>query len=284
MSTNFDDEKLSQLSDGELGPDEAGAVLLNTLDDEPAREHLKELLQLRLSLATWRGLQPTHEAIAAPASPQAGGNPRAILRKVLPLATAAVLGGLLVLAGVLAARFDGDDGPVNRASGQQANAAVSLEQRRQVAQVFAFHESVAGPLKWYAADADNIQLASAEGTEAAGRPVAVMLHLRTGRTGDSAESRNYVIVCREQRPTTVRLPAYAGKSRLRVFLIPRSHNGAVHIEYAVALEPEDGEAKLAALLGRRDVALRDTALGQLVVDGRLVNVDANAWMIEKEEL
>jgi len=160
---------------------------------------------------------------------------------------------------------------------------------RQVAMVFALHESVAGPLAWYAADDETIRLASAGGTEAAQTPIAVLLKLGLAgpdaarSTGSGQAARTLVIVCREDRPTVIELPAESpGQAGLRVYLTPRTVNGKVEMQYAIAVDGGEHRVAAASLSGRRRVGLTEISLGQLALGEKVLNVEASAWPMPQE--
>ena len=170
----------SQLADGELESDRLNEVLLDALDDEQSRTKLKEMLRQRQATSPWRGVQPPRPIVIV--AKQAAPMPRRRLPwRVASMAVAACLGGVLVLTGFWAAGRLGNSGPAEPRYGPGietvSSPAVTTEQMQQVAEVFALHESIAGPLAWYAADDQNIKLASARGAEASNQPVAVLLRL-----------------------------------------------------------------------------------------------------------
>ena len=219
------------------------------------------------------------------------------------LAVAACVGGLLVLAGVWAAGWmarpaePGRQGLVAQAPPAGYADQVTPEQMRQVAKVFALHESVAGPLAWYAADDRNIRLASARPAEAGLPLIAVLLRLESAAPGaavsaPSASSgqarsgqaaRTIMIVCREDAPTVIELPAeMAGQAGLRVYLAPRAVNGKVDMQYAIAMDGQSQDAPLASLSGQRSLGLAEAPLGQLAMGDRVLNVEAAAWAMRQE--
>jgi hypothetical protein len=273
----------SQLADGELDSDQANELLLEVLDEPADRENLKEMLRLRQSTRAWRVRQPGRSMVVVAERPQPFRR-RRISWRLGSLAVAACVGGLLVLAGVWAA--GGRGGPVAPGGmptgiGSAAVARVTPEQMQQVAKVFALHESVAGPLAWYADDDQNIRLASARGTEAGHEPIAVMLKLESAVPGTPA--RKLVIVCREEQPTVIELPAESpGRAGLRIFLSPRTVNGKVDVQYAIAVTGESDQGTPASLSGQRRVGLGETSLGQLAMGEKLYNVEATAWAVPQD--
>lgn len=278
MKETTNDNVLSELVDGELSCDQTNEVLLSVLDDEPARERLKSHLRLRQAYQPWRDqqlLQSVSVISQQTPAPRRGGS----IRRLGSLAAAAVIGGLLVTAGFWAASHMGK---VPVASDSSASAVVMPEQMRQVASVFALHESVAGPLKWYAADDQKIQLASARGGQAGQKPVAVLFRL--GPAGaESAQMRSYIIVCRDKESATIEFPQAGGASTVRMHLLPDLRDGKVNIRYAITMgRPEQDEETSSALSGQRLVDLRHTSLGQIALAGELVNVDASAWVIPED--
>lgn len=280
MKNKTDEILLSQLVDGELESDQVNEVLLTVLDDADKRRELKEHLRLRRSLGQWRRQKPARPIVALSAGHEIRPRHASLSRRLGNLVAAAVIGGALVLAGFWTA---GRVNPVEQNSrGNSRMAAVTEEQMRQVASVFALHESVAGPLKWYAADDQKIQLASAAGGAEAGRkPVAVLLRLAVAGAGP-AQARNYVIVCRNGESATIEFPQAGGASTVRMRLLPGVQDGKVSIRYAITVYgPELAPKTSAALSGQRLVGLEHTPLGQIALADQLVNVDASAWVIPK---
>jgi hypothetical protein len=278
MKENVNENVLSELVDGELNCDQTNEVLMSVLDDEQARESLKNHLRLREAYQPWRNQQlPQSVSVITQDSPE----PRrgAGQWRLGGLAAAAVIGGLLVTIGFWAASHMGRVPVVVAHPSQRA---VMPEQMRQVASVFALHESVAGPLKWYAADDQKIQLASARQSQTSQKPVAVLFRL--GPVGaESAQMRSYVIVCRDKESATIEFPQSNGSSMVRVHLLPDLRDGKVNIRYAITVGgPEQDRETSAALSGQRLVDLRHTSLGQLALADELVNVDASAWVIPEE--
>jgi hypothetical protein len=285
MTNEQDDILLSQLADGELPSDQANELLLGVLDAPAEREKLKGFLRLRQATVGWRAMQPRQPvmvvaerpALSLSKGPQSYRRGRAAWR-VGSLAVAACVGGLLVLAGVWAAGFLSN---ARRSEAPPAVAQVSAEQMRQIANVFALHESVAGPLAWYAADDRNIRVASAQEADAGQAPIGVLLKLDSATPGMRA--RTLVIVCRNDQPAVISLPAEPGeRSGLRVYLTPRTINGKVDVQYAIAMDGPSPQAPLASLSGQRRLGLADSPLGQLAVGDRVLSVEAAAWPMRQE--
>ena len=278
---------MSQLVDGELPGDQANELLLGVLDAPAHREKLKQFLRLRQMTAGHRNRQPERPVMIVADQPGTFRR-RTAWRRVGGLAVAACVGGLLVLAGLRATGWPGSPvrplhqwqiGPAPGAP--PAVAQVTPEQMRQVARVFALHESVAGPLAWYAADDQNIRLASTAGTEAGQPPIAVLLKL--GPAGPDMTARTLVIVCREDRPAIVELPGESpGQAGLRIYLAPRAVNGKVEVQYAIAVDGDEHQPAIASLAGQRCIGLAETPLGQLALGDRLINVEAAAWPVRQE--
>ncbi len=288
MMNESDEILFSQLADGDLSSDQTNDLLLDVLDDDAGRARLKEMLRLRRATAGWRNRQPQRSVmVVAHRGHALGHGPRAW--RAAPLALAACVGGLLVLAGVWAAGWlagaAGQDYQRRVAPGPDvppAVAQVSPEQMQQLAKVFALHESVAGPLAWYAADDQNIRLASARGTEVSQAPIGVLLKLAGATPGSGG--RRLVIVCRNDESAVIELPAEsADRPGLRVYLTPRTVNGKVDVQYAIAVDGgQSQQAPLASLSGNRNLGLAESPLGQLAVGDKLLNVQAAAWPIRQE--
>jgi hypothetical protein len=327
MMNENDEILMSQLADGELPSDQANELLLDVLDEPSEREKLKGLLRLRQATAGWRTSQPTQPVVIVAERPRTFRRNRLAWR-MGSLAVAACVGGLLVLTGVWAAGWmgraagPGQQGQIAQGPGAALAAIqVTPEQMRQVAKVFALHESVAGPLAWYAADDQNIRLASARPAEA-GRPlIAVLLRLEStsgtgipvrgpsglplssspdhgrdgrgthGQDAHATAARTIVIVCREDAPAVIELPAeMAGQAGLRVYLAPRSVDGKVDMRYAIAMDGQSRQAPfdtlraapIASISGQRSLGTAEAPLGQLVMGDRLMNVEAAAWPMRQE--
>ncbi len=289
---------LSQLADGELPADEAGQVLLEALDDAAARQRLKEMLQLRQSLGPWRRQESPRAIVAVPPAGNAASHAH-FGRRLLSLAAAAVLGGLLVAGGFLLGGLLGGGRPGEPVADRSKDSppqvpkppdedrptvfVVTPEQRREVARVFALHESVAGPLSWYAADDSSIELGAARKKDVLQQPIAVVLRLAPAGPCKQGETKTYVIVCRGDETAAIELPPPAVARTVRLRLRSIRANGEVDLQYAIAAEGSArGPDQNAALAGRRHLGLRQTSLGQLALEDCLVNVDASAWVMGEE--
>lgn len=289
---------LSQLVDHELPADEADRVLQEVLDDAEARCRLKSMLRLRQTLGPWRGQEPVGPVVAMALVGASEGDSRPA-RPLLSLALAIVLGGVLVAGGFhLGGQFrKGPQGePIAAVPGEPASGAeeaasgnrrpailVTPQQRREIAQAFALHESVAGPLSWYVADDSHIRVAPASEEEDSRQPVGVVLRLAPAETHPGSQGKTYVIVCRIRDMADIELPQTATGQTVRLRLLSTEADGDVNLRYAIAAVGSDRRAgDGAALAGQRHVGLRQTSLGQLAVDDRLVNVDASAWVIREE--
>jgi len=297
---------LSQLIDGELPVDQANQVLADVFDEladvlgnAEAGGKLNAMLQLQRALKPWRRQEPPKGIVAPPPaknlpSPDqpsvgarrgAGGEGVSHSNwRLLNLATAALLGGILVAGGFfLGGRFGIERPAVPMA--RQPIVIVTPEQRQEIARAFTLHESVAGPLSWYAADDSTIQVAPAQEGETLRQPIAVILRLTQDLSGPSRDAtlpKTYVIVCRNSDAATIELPQSAVAKTVRLRLLPTAINGEVNLEYAIAADGSDRGPDGAALAGRRAVGLSQTSLGQLALADRLVNVDASAWVIRDQ--
>jgi hypothetical protein len=271
---SMDDLRLSELVDGELDRDGANALLLETLDDAEARERLKGLLRLRHVLAPWRRQEPRCVQVpVAPASGRSGSRSQAA-----GYAVAAAIGGLLVMGGFMLARSPGRDDPGHAKTpmvgrGQQD---LSPETVHQMAQVFAFHESVGGPLKWYASDDQEVQLASFDGTRPPGEPVVVFLDL----VGDDASNvgRRYMVVCRAGQQAAVDFPAGPGDlPAVRFQLLPSLRGGDINLRYVVDLRAKgDGQKQWVSLAGQNALGRKPLQLGVVVLHGHRFTIAASS--------
>jgi hypothetical protein len=279
MMTENDEILFSELADGELHSDQANELLLNVLDAPAQREKLKAMLRLRQGTVAWRTKTPQRPVMVVSERPRTFRRGR-IAWRVSGLAVAACVGGLLVLAGVWTAGRLGQ-GPQTSGPNVAASTVVTPEQMQQVAKVFALHESVAGPLAWYAADDQNIRLASAGGAEASQPPIGVLLKLDSATAG--APARTLVIVCRNDQPAVIELPPESsGRSGLRLYLAPRRVNGHIDMRYAIAVDGQSQETPLASLSGERRLGTSESSLGQLTMGDRVMNIEAAAWPMQQE--
>ena len=171
MSISEEQENLlSQLVDGELPVDQANQVLADVfeemshvLGDYEVGSRLNAMLQLRQTLGPWRQQEPPKPIVCPPTVLVTRGvmGMWDKLSPVLGLAAAAVLGGILVAGGFYLAGRHGNV-PETLAGDKPSTVLPSMitvtsEQRSEIARAFSLHESVAGPLSWYAADDATIQ-------------------------------------------------------------------------------------------------------------------------------
>ncbi|MCD4825555.1 MAG: hypothetical protein K8S55_13245 [Phycisphaerae bacterium] len=280
MKNEVNEIMLSQLADGELDSDQTNELLLDVLDDGDARQQLKEHLQLRQSLGAWRRQKPAGPvALSAHRQREIHRHHSSLFWRMGSMAAAAMIGGVLMLAGFWAANRINQTGQPGLNGQGLPVAVVTAEQMRQVAGAFALHESVAGPLKWYAADDQRIQMASAETAETGHKPVAVLLRM-TPAANSKIPAKTYVIVCRDNQPATIDLPRAKGASTVRLQLLPVAKNGDVEMNYTLVIsDVKHGRQSPAILAGRQKVSLDETSLGQVSLDNQLVNVNASAWAI-----
>jgi hypothetical protein len=293
MTEPIDDILLSQLADGELESDRVNEVLLGVLDDPAGRGRLREMLLLRRVLEPWRRQQPprTVPIDAADQTVVSSVCPAGRRRMEHPwwwqaasLATAAMIGGLLVMGGFSMARRGQQVVPAGDL--RLAETSVPPEAFRQAASVFALHESVGGPLKWYASDDRSIQLASSDGRRPQGSPIAVLLRLVPAREGRAAgPSRDYTIVCRAGERASMEFPATAsGEPSVRVNLVPDEADGGIVVRYSVSLGAPGASGELwSTLSGRRSIGLRLTRLGSVVLGDRQSEVQASARSLAGED-
>ncbi len=270
MNEPRDDVLLSQLVDGELDGDEANALLLEIVDDEPRRERLRELLRMRSLLAAWRRQGFTS---ALPPAARRSLQPTRVGARTRELALAAAVGGLLVAGGFMMSHL-----PAPLETAQPDVFVLSDTQLTQTAHAFALHEAVAGPLSWYASDERDIQLASAP-ADASVPPIAVFVHVRP--EGDSENEREYVVVCREGELAAARFPGgFTDAANLHVRLTPRVDDGRIVITYAITLgNRRDERSSWSSLVGRRAILRQRTFIGQLEIDGRLYEVGVSAGVL-----
>lgn len=284
------DEKkllLSQLVDGELSADEGNRVLADVfgelthvLGDVESARQLQALLELRRAIEPWRRQEPPKTVLALSGSTFANSQTR-FARRMFSLASAGILGGILVAGGFfLRGQLGNDRSTVPWA--QLPAVMVAPEQRREIARAFAFHESVAGPLSWYASDDTTIQVAPAQQGDMLPPPIAVVLRLSRDAScplHDAIGSKTYVIVCRD-RDAAVQLPSSAVAKGVRVRLLPKEMDGRITLQYAIAIDGTTTGRDEAGLAGRREVSLGQAVLGQLAMDDCLLNVEASAWVVK----
>ena len=281
---------LSQLVDGELPTHQANQVLAEVFNElshvlgnsETGRE-LSAMLQLQQAIDPWRRQEPPTTVMTLP-SVQPVGRTSHFGLQVIGYAAAALLGGVLVAGGFFLGGRATVERPVMPIA-QQPAVIISPEQRQDIAQAFALHESVAGPLSWYAADDSTIQVAPAAKGESLRQPIAVILRLTrelSGQTGQAARPITYVIVCRGNDAATIELPQSSVAKTIRLRLLPTATRGEVSLQYAIAADGTGHKASEAAMTGRRDVGLGQTSLGQLAMNDHLVNVDVSAWVIQDQ--
>ncbi len=301
MNQPIDNELLSMFVDGELDNKQTVELLQEVLDDKSACTQLKKLLKLRQAFGQWREQGdelPIEESNITPSIPSEVSSNRFSLmeRDWGQMLITALLGGVLVLGGILATQHgQKQNRPVVIVTDKtepeedlknQKKPQVGMQQyqvkkseQQQIAQVFAFQESVAGPLNWYGADNESIQLKTAPQGKATGSPLAIMLHLK-GKGFD----KNYTIVCRDHVPVDVKLPQFLPHQKpLKIQIRAVWHEGKVHLQYALVVEAGsqiDGPDAL--LVGKRHLGLEGVRLGQFTLENRLFSVDANAWRIDHE--
>lgn len=279
MMNENDEILFSQLVDGELSSDRTNDLLLEVLDDADGRQKLKKMLQLRRSTSAWRNSKPQVAVTAVVESRRLGRS--STIRHFGGWAIAACIGGILVLAGFWAAGRLGQPANQVQKSEKQYAQTVTPDQMQQAAKVFALHESVAGPLAWYADDDTNIRLASAGEGEAGRLPIAILLKLQGKSPADPP--RTLLVVCRDKESAVIELPAESpDKDGLKLYLAPRSVNGKVDMNYTIAVAGEDSGPAVASVSGQRRVGLSETSLGQLAFGDKTLNIEAAAWPLPQE--
>lgn len=282
MTYSSDEILISQLADGELDSDLANALLLRVLDEPASREVLRDVLTMRADTLVWRGQKPAGGIVAL--QPPRRRPLRRSWMRLGSLAAAAVIGGLLVMSGswLAAIRNPQDLAPNARVERPLVfvGERVSDDARRDVAKAFALHESVAGPLKWYAAGDEQVKLATASEPEAKAEPVGLVLRLRKLGADGQGDVRTYSIVCRNGQDAMMEVPETADMGMLRLGLRPSLHNGTVVLRYALSIEGGGADTP-AALAGQRSVNLQTTALGQIALANQLYQVEATAWPIRE---
>jgi len=291
---------LSQLVDGELPLDQANRVLADVFGElgdalgaaESARQ-LDAMLELRLAMQPWRDQHPAESLVAdAVRTEQATLDEHATVadekhavrswHRWIALASAAVLGGVLVAGGFLLGQRGRVEQTVDATSEKPA-IIISPEQRQEIGRAFALHESVAGPLSWYAADESTIQVAPAGKGETLREPIAIVLRLKPDTAGSAREAippKTYVIVCRNDDPATIELPYSMLAQKVHLRLMTKTDRGDVRLQYAIAADGAEDRLGEGVLAGSRCVASTQTSLGQLAVNNRLIDVDASAWVLK----
>ncbi|MGE5192775.1 MAG: hypothetical protein ACM3U2_09750, partial [Deltaproteobacteria bacterium] len=215
-----------------------------------------------------------------PMKPAANGRSRRSNPYGGNLLVASVVGGLLVVLGVWIGKSS-HVAPLTVAPDLRTpQYVVSPSQRQQIAQVFAFHESVAGPLKCFAADDQAIEITPADAEAQAARPLAVVLRL-TAEGSARPLSHEYVIVCRQGVPVAISLPH--GDPRfppVRLYLSPAMEKDGVGLQYSLTMEGAGGKSAGAAIAGQRNVGSLPRSLGELALGDQFVRVEASAWPLD----
>jgi hypothetical protein len=242
------------------------------------------MLELRQATNQWRR-QETPKAILAVARPQPIGRTWHV-KRILILASAAMLGGVLVAGGFCLGNRNHNAATPAELIAPHAVAIVTPDQRREIAEAFRLHESVAGLLSWYAADESTILIAPSQNSETTRQPIAVVLRLAkafSNAQNDATSAKTYVIVCRNNDPATIELPPSAIAKKLRLRLISTEVDGQIKLQFALGAGGSQGGPDDAFLVGRRNVDNGgQTSLGQLAMNDCCVNVDASAWTLRVE--
>ena len=251
MSTSEERQVLlSQLVDNELPDHQAVEVLMAALEDAEMREQLKAMLVLRQTMEPWRVQEPPRAIVAIPAEPAA----ETVLHggwQPMSLAAAAILGAVLVTCGFYLGGWFQADGvatALNQPSvdvnvqsreasdEQQRVVVVTAEERSEIARAFALHESVAGPLSWYAADETTIQVVPIQEGERLEEPIAVVLRLAPAEGCQSGENKTYVIVCRKNEPAVIELPQLTAVGPAHLRLLSTVAGDEVKLQYVLAAD------------------------------------------------
>ena len=176
------------------------------------------------------------------------------------------------------ARSPGKDDPHRAKSPMLVSAqqGISPETVHHMAQVFAFHESVGGPLKWYASDERDVQLASFDGTRSPGEPVVVFLDLVEDDA--SKTSRRYMVVCRAGQQAAVDFPAGPDDlPAVRLQMLPSFHGGDIDLRYVVDLhETGNGEKQWVSLAGQNALGRKPMQLGVVLLNDRRFTIAASS--------
>jgi hypothetical protein len=285
--------QISQLVDGELPADQANVLLDALLDDSSLQQVLREHLRLRGTLAAWRALSPDDPGEESPAVARSARAPTDANRPGrwwvrggggIQLLGGALLGGLLVLAGVLAGGFYRSEPaatPDLRVASVEPPASrtwlITPQRQKEVQEVFALHELVAGPLAWMADADQQVRLGEAAVVQESQPTVAVLLRIQP--SGGEGAVHEYAVVCRAGMAATVDLPYE--ERLLRVYLVPRVNRPgeAIRFRYALAVPTGDEElAKHAVLSGERRLDVQAVPLGQMVVEDQLLELSAGGWV------
>ena len=285
--------QVSQLVDGELPTDQANVLLDALLDDSSLQQVLREHLRLRATLAAWRALSPDDPGEQSPAVARSARAPANAARPGrwwirggggIQLLGGALLGGLLVLAGVLAGGFYRSEPaatPDLRVVSPEPPASrtwlITPQRQKEVQEVFALHELVAGPLAWMADSDQQVRLGEAAAVQEAQPTVAVLLRIQP--SGGEGAVHEYAVVCRAGTAATVDLPFE--ERPLRVHLLPEVDRPgeAIRFRYALAVPTGDDElAKHAVLSGERRLDVQAVPLGQMVVEDQLLELSAGGWV------
>ncbi len=290
-------ERLSALVDGEATDEERCDVLADVIHDVALRDELQQLIDLRRTTARWRNSidsPPSTETLcersrtqeterrpstAAPSQKWSVGG----------YLVATVVGGLLVCAGLLAGRLgsggasSGEKGvPVQQSSPVERPLIVAPQQQRQAAEVFAFHESVTGPLSWFASDEDEVLLGSPMMEDVARRPAAVQLRIRDGATG--REVGTWLIVCRDRTRADMELPLHDAESGpVRLSLLLNLEDSSIAASYSLVFGALTSETQRAHLSGQRNLDASAAAIGEVFFHGRRLTIDAAAWPLDAQE-
>ena len=285
--------QISQLVDGELPTDQANMLLESLLDDPSLQQSLREHLRLRATLAAWRALSPDDPGEGAPAIACSAQATTSAARPGrwwvrggagIQLLGGALLGGVLVLAGVFVGGFFRSEPvamPDSRVVSAESPASrtwlITPQRQKEVQDVFALHELVAGPLAWMADSDEQVRLGESAAVQESQPTVAVLLRIQP--SGGDGAVHEYAVVCRAGIAATLDLPYEDGL--LRVYLVPRVDRlgEAVRFRYALAVPTGDDElATHAVLSGERRLDMQAVPLGQMVVENQLLELSAGGWV------
>ena len=258
---NPNDEIFSRLTDGELTSGELNEALLGALDDPAARDELKLHIQLRQANAAWREEMRGAEVSPVVKIPDFNYHRTHRIR----YAAAACIVGALVFAGVMGGRWMAPralNGCRHAPYHNPTVRVVTPEEQQNLTEAFALHESVAGPLAWYASDENEILVAPAEENATLGEPVAVAMSF----TGPTGKTRRVTMVCRAGRLTTIQLPAHGETPAMKLVLSPKAVNGHTQLRYAIAIDSPTNGQPLAVVTGQQDLRTTEIAMGQLAFD------------------